>query len=57
MCLRVSARAGGFATVVTGDAVAYHEASVSIGTRSAERAYFATRNHLRLARSRSRARA
>ena len=46
-CLR--AQAAGFATVCVGAATAWHEGSVSIGRRSALRAYFATRNHLLLA--------
>ena len=32
-------------------AIAYHEGGRSIGRRSPNRVYFATRNHLRLARS------
>jgi GT2 family glycosyltransferase/glycosyltransferase involved in cell wall biosynthesis len=47
-CLR--ARDAGFSTVCTADAVAYHEGGRSIGRRSPRRVYFATRNHLRLAR-------
>jgi GT2 family glycosyltransferase len=47
-CLR--ARGAGYATVLAGGAVAYHEGSLTIGARSARRMYFATRNHLRLAR-------
>jgi len=46
-CLR--AGSAGFATVCVGAATAWHEGSVSIGRRSALRAYFATRNHLLLA--------
>ena len=53
-CLR--ARRAGFSAVVARDAVAYHEGSASIGTQSARRLYFATRNHLLLAeRARPRA--
>ena len=47
-CLR--AHAAGFATVMSGSAVAYHEGSRSIGSRSPRRLYFAARGHLRLAR-------
>ena len=46
-CLR--ARDAGFATVLVGDATAYHEGSRSIGAESTERLYFAARNHLLLA--------
>lgn len=46
-CLR--ARAAGFATACIGAAVVLHEGSVSIGRVSAQRIYFATRNHLLLA--------
>jgi GT2 family glycosyltransferase/glycosyltransferase involved in cell wall biosynthesis len=48
LCLR--ARRVGYATVVAGDAVCYHAGSLSIGPRSAQRLYYATRNHLLLAR-------
>jgi GT2 family glycosyltransferase len=48
LCLR-AARAG-HTTVLAGRAVVYHEGGRSIGARSAERLYFAARNHLRLAR-------
>jgi GT2 family glycosyltransferase/glycosyltransferase involved in cell wall biosynthesis len=48
-CLR--ARAAGFHTGCVPDAVAYHEGGRTMGRRSARRVYFATRNHLRLARS------
>lgn len=48
LCLR--AAAAGFGTACVHDAVAYHEGGRSIGRRSARRVYFATRNHLRLAR-------
>jgi GT2 family glycosyltransferase len=47
-CLRASN--AGFASVVAGRAVAYHEVSGSIGSDSAARLYFAARNHLLLAR-------
>ncbi len=47
-CLR--AHAAGFATMMSGSAVAYHEGSLSIGSRSPRRLYFAARGHLRLAR-------
>jgi GT2 family glycosyltransferase len=46
-CLR--ARAAGFATVLAGDAVVYHEGGQSLGARSPKRFYYAARNHLRLA--------
>lgn len=46
-CLR--AAAAGFRVACVQDAIAYHEGGHSIGRRSARRAYFATRNHLRLA--------
>jgi GT2 family glycosyltransferase/glycosyltransferase involved in cell wall biosynthesis len=48
-CLR--ARRSGFRVLIVPDAVAYHEGGRSIGRRSPARVYFATRNHLRLARS------
>ena len=47
-CLR--ARAAGQATLCVGGARAYHEGGRSIGARSARRLYFATRNHLLMAR-------
>jgi len=47
LCLR--ARAAGFATVVSTDAVAYHRGSLTIGAGSPQRLYFAARNHLLLA--------
>jgi GT2 family glycosyltransferase/glycosyltransferase involved in cell wall biosynthesis len=47
-CLR--ARRAGFSILLAGDAVAYHEGGRSIGARSPRRHYFATRNHLLLAR-------
>lgn len=46
-CLR--ANRAGFRAACVDDAVAYHEGSVSIGSRSASRLYFATRNHLLVA--------
>lgn len=48
LCLR-AARCG-FRTVCVPDAVAYHAGSRSIGTASPARLYFATRNHLLVAR-------
>jgi GT2 family glycosyltransferase len=48
-CLR--AKRMGFRVMLVPDAVAYHEGGRSIGRRSPQRVYFATRNHLRLARS------
>lgn len=47
-CLR--AGRAGFASVLAGDARAYHEGNRSIGVRSTARLYFAARNHLLLAR-------
>ncbi|HZS36040.1 MAG TPA: glycosyltransferase family 2 protein [Polyangia bacterium] len=47
-CLR--ARAAGFETICVDGAIAHHEGGRSIGARSARRIYFATRNHLLLAR-------
>ena len=47
-CLR--ARRAGFSVLSVPGATAYHEGGRSIGRRSADRVYFATRNHLRLAR-------
>jgi GT2 family glycosyltransferase/glycosyltransferase involved in cell wall biosynthesis len=47
-CLK--ARAAGFATVLAERAVAYHEGSRSIGSKSPRRLYFAARGHLLLAR-------
>ena len=47
-CLR--ARRKGFDVLCVPDAVAYHEGGRSIGRTSADRVYFAARNHLRLAR-------
>jgi GT2 family glycosyltransferase len=47
-CLK--ARAAGFATILAGSAVAYHEGGQSIGSKSPRRLYFATRGHLLLAR-------
>ena len=44
------ARRAGFTCACVGTAVAMHEGSASIGTTSARRIYFATRNHLLLAR-------
>ena len=46
-CLR--ARRAGFAAVLDGTAVAYHEGGRSIGADSPLRLYFAARNHLLLA--------
>ena len=48
LCLR--ARGAGFVTVCVGDATATHAGSRSIGRTSPSRLYFATRNHLRVAR-------
>jgi len=48
LCLR--ARRSGFETILVAGATAYHEGSRSIGPASAERLYFAARNHLLLAR-------
>jgi GT2 family glycosyltransferase len=49
-CLRAAEK--GFATVCVGGALAFHEASSSIGRASDARLYFATRNHLLLAERR-----
>ena len=46
-CLK--ARRHGFATILAGDAVVYHQGSRSIGADSPRRLYFAARNHLLLA--------
>jgi GT2 family glycosyltransferase len=46
-CLR--ARAAGFATILVGDATAFHEGGRSIGRHSSRRWYFGARNHLLLA--------
>jgi GT2 family glycosyltransferase len=46
-CLK--AKRAGFATVLDGTAVAYHEGGRSIGTDTPVRLYFAARNHLLLA--------
>jgi GT2 family glycosyltransferase/glycosyltransferase involved in cell wall biosynthesis len=51
LCLR--ARAAGERTVVVGDAVVYHQGSLSIGPRSPRRLYFAARNHLLLVHRRA----
>jgi len=48
-CLR--ARRAGFRVMLVPAAIAYHEGGRSIGRRSPDRVYFATRNHLKLARS------
>jgi GT2 family glycosyltransferase len=47
-CLK--ARRSGFTTVLAAVATVYHEGGRSIGTGSAERFYFAARNHLLMAR-------
>jgi GT2 family glycosyltransferase len=47
-CLR--ARRAGFKTLWVPQAAAVHEGSLSIGRHSADRLYYATRNHLLLAR-------
>ena len=47
-CLK--ARARGFATVLASRATAYHEGGRSIGADSLRRLYFASRNHLLMAR-------
>ena len=47
-CLR--ARRAGFLSAVAPAAVAYHEGSVSIGTGSPRKIYFASRNHLLVAK-------
>ncbi len=46
LCLR--AHSAGFETRCVPDARAYHEGGRTIGSRSARRVYFATRNHLKL---------
>src|ERR1051325_10268347 len=46
-CLK--ARRAGFATVLDGSAVVYHEGARSIGPQTPPRLYYAARNHLRLA--------
>ena len=48
LCLR--ARREGFRSICVGRAVAFHEGGRSIGKRSPRRIYFATRNHLLMAR-------
>jgi GT2 family glycosyltransferase len=48
LCLR--AEAAGLASVIVGSAAAYHAGSRSIGADSPARLYYATRNHLLLAR-------
>jgi GT2 family glycosyltransferase/glycosyltransferase involved in cell wall biosynthesis len=48
-CMR--ARRAGFRVMLVPAAIAYHEGGRSIGRRSPDRVYFATRNHLKLARS------
>jgi GT2 family glycosyltransferase/glycosyltransferase involved in cell wall biosynthesis len=48
LCLR--ARAAGWATVLAGQALVYHEGGRTLAPASPRRIYFATRNHLRLAR-------
>jgi GT2 family glycosyltransferase len=47
LCLR--ARRAGFASVLVGDAVAWHRGAASVGPRSPARGYWATRGQLRLA--------
>ena len=47
LCLR--AKAAGFETTVVPEARAFHRGSASIGKRSADRLYYAARNHLLLA--------
>ncbi len=47
-CLR--ARRAGFATVLAGSAAVYHQGGRSIGANTPRRLYFASRNHLLLAR-------
>jgi GT2 family glycosyltransferase len=42
----LAAASAGFEVVVVNDAIAFHEGSRSIGRRSAERVFWATRNHL-----------
>ena len=46
-CLR--AAASGYRSMVTGEALAYHEGGRTIGAHSPRRLYFAARNHLRAA--------
>jgi GT2 family glycosyltransferase len=46
-CLR--ARAAGYASSIEPAAAAYHEGSRSIGVRSSDRLYYATRSHLLMA--------
>lgn len=46
-CLR--AASAGFGTACVASALAYHEGSATIGRRSPERIYYATRNHLAVA--------
>jgi GT2 family glycosyltransferase len=46
----LKARRAGFTTVLASRATAYHEGSRSLGVTSTRRFYFATRNHLLLAR-------
>jgi len=53
LCLR--ARREGYSTVCVGRATAYHEGGQSIGKHSPRRIYFATRNHLLMARTSARA--
>jgi len=48
LCLK--AGRAGFTTVLAGQAVVYHEGGQSLGARSPKRFYYASRNHLRLAR-------
>ncbi len=48
----LTARDAGIGTGISWTAVAYHEGSRSLGSRSARRIYFATRNHLHLAAGR-----
>jgi hypothetical protein len=48
-CLR--ARRAGFATILDRALVAYHEGGRSLDVRSTARLYYASRNHLRLARA------
>ncbi len=47
LCLR--ARRAGYRSVCATTAVVYHEGSATVGRRSPERVYYATRNHLTLA--------
>jgi GT2 family glycosyltransferase/glycosyltransferase involved in cell wall biosynthesis len=48
-CARV--RAAGYPTVIATRAVAYHEGGRSVGATSTDRFYYATRNHLKLAKA------